>query len=135
MSQINPLHIGALLVALLAYLFFTLSEVRTELKEEQQLYAQSEKLALELSSLKDVYAQEQKTLKSIELLLKQSSLRTSELSMNKGKESLTLRSKSMDITALNSLMGKLLNGSYKIVALKIQRQSDIKASLEVEIQW
>ena len=135
MSQVNPLHIGALLLALLAFLFFTLSGVKTELKEEQLLYAQSQQLALELSGLKDVYAQKEKTLTSLTLLLKQSSLKQSSLAMSKGKESITLVSKSLGVNALNSLMGKLLNGSYKIVALNIERLSETKASIEVEIQW
>lgn len=135
MNQLNPLHIGALLVVLLAFLFFSLSGMKQELKEEQLLYAQSQKLALELSGLKDVYAQKDKTLTSLQRLLSQSSLKTSALSMKKGKESVTLVSKGMQASALNSLMGKLLNGSYKIARLNILRLSETKASLEVEILW
>jgi hypothetical protein len=135
MSQVNPLHIGALLIALLAFLFFSLSGVKQELQEEQELFAQSQKLALELTSLKDVYAQKEKTLSSLQRLLSQSSLKSSGLTMKKGKDSLTLSSASLDANALNSLMGKLLNGSYKIAGLNITRLSETKASLEVEILW
>jgi hypothetical protein len=135
MNQLNPLHIGALLVALLVFLFFTLSSVKTELQEEQFLYEQSKALAVELSGLKDVYAQKEKTLTSLQRLLSQSSLKRSGITLQKGKESVTLNSKNMDVEALNSLMGKLLNGSYKIVAVNIERLSETKASLMVEIQW
>jgi len=135
MNQVNPLHIGALLVALLAFLLFTLKGVNTELAEEKALYLESEKLAVELSALKDVYAQKKHTQKAIERLLSQSSLKSTNLVVKKDKKFIKISSKSMDAQALNSLMGKILNGSYNIKALQINRLSETKASLDMEIQW
>jgi len=135
MSQVNPLHIGALLVAFLAFLFFTLSGVKAEFNEEKALYQESEKLALELRGLKDVYADKKKTEKSLERLLAQSSLKSASLVIKKEKKSIKIDSKSIDTKALNSLMGKILNGSYNIKELQIKKLSDTKASLEMEILW
>lgn len=135
MSQINPLHIAALLVALLAFLFFTLSGVKSDLVEEKALYLQSEKLAVQLSGLKDVYADKRNIQKSIERLLSQRSLKSAALESKKYKNSIKVSSKSMDAKALNSLMGKILNGSYNVSELKIKRLSETKASLEMEIKW
>lgn len=135
MNQINPLHIGALLVVLLAFLLFTLSGIKSELVEEKNLYLESEKLAVELSSLKDVYADKKGIEKSIERLLAQSSLKSADLKLKKNKKSMKISSKSMDEKALNSLMGKILNGSYNITELKIKKLSETKVSLEMEIKW
>lgn len=135
MNQPSPLHIGAFLVVLLAFLFYQLSSVKASLKEEQLLYMQSKKLATQLSGLKDAYGTKEKTISSIQRLLMQSSLKSSALKMQQGKESLTLTSQAMDLSAINSLMGKLLNGSYKIAALNIERLSESQARLSVEIKW
>jgi phosphoketolase len=135
MNKINPLHIGALLVVLLAFLFFTLSQTREELVQEKALFAESEKLAVELSSLKDVYANKKRMQKSLERLLAQSSLKSADLNMKKDKKSIKISSKSIDTKALNSLMGKILNASYNVTTLKIKKLSETKASLELEIKW
>ena len=135
MNQINPLHIGALLVALIAFLLFTLSSVKTEMAEEKTLYETSEKLAVELSSLKDVYADKKKTKRAIDRVLSQSSLKTAALDVKHEKSSVRISSKSIDTKALNALMGKILNGSYNITELKIKKLSETKASLKMEIKW
>lgn len=135
MNQINPLHVGALLLALLAFVFFTLSEMKLELQEEERLYSQSEKLAVELSGLKEVYADKKKTQNSLERLLAQSSIKSADLVLKKEKKSLYISATSVDAKLLNSLMGKILNGSYKIKELQIKKLSDSKASLEMEILW
>lgn len=135
MNQVNPLHVGALLVVLLAFLFFTLGEVKSEFEDEKALYLESEKLAVELSALKDVYADKKKTQRSIERLLAQSSLQSADLVVKKDKKSIKISSKSIDAKVLNSLMGKVLNGSYNVSQLQIKRLSETKASLEMEIKW
>lgn len=135
MNQINPLHIGALLVSLIAFLFFTLNNVKTEMVEEKILYATSEKLAVELSSLKDVYADKKKTKQAIDRILSQSSLQTAALDVKREKSSVKISSKSIGTQALNTLMGKILNGSYNITELQIKKLSETKASLKMEIKW
>lgn len=135
MNQINPLHIGAILGVLLAFLFFTLSGIKADLVEEKSLYHESEKLALELSALKAVYADKKKIQNSLERLLAQGSLKSASLKIKKDKKSIQISSKSMDAKALNSLMSKILNGSYNVSELKIRRVSESKASLKMEIKW
>lgn len=135
MSQINPLHIGALLAAVIAYLFFTLSGIKSEMAEEKELYEASEKLAVELSSLKSVYADKKKIKRSLQRVLSQSSLKPAALEVKYEKSSVRVSSKSMDTKALNSLMGKILNGSYNVTELKIKKLSETKASFKMEIKW
>lgn len=135
MNQINPLHIGALLGALIVFLFFKLHTVKDELIQADASYKISEKLAVEVSSLKSVYAKKKKTQKAITRILASSSLKEAELSVKRDKQSVKIDSKSISKKALNFLMGKILNGSYKVERLKIKRLSDKKASLKMEIKW
>ena len=135
MNQINPLQIGALLVAIIAFLFFKLHGVKAELVEATASYKMSEKLAVEVSSLKSVYANKKKTKNAINRILAQGSLSTAALEVKRNKKSIKISSKSIETKALNSLMGKILNGSYNVTTLKIKRLSETKASLDMEIQW
>jgi len=135
MNQINPLQIGALLVVVIAFLFFKLHGVKAELVEATESYKMSEKLAVEVSSLKSVYANKKKTKNAINRILAQGSLRAAALDIKRNKKSIKISSKSIETKALNSLMGKILNGSYNVTTLKIKRLSETKASLDMEIQW
>jgi len=134
MNQINPLHIGTLLVVFILFLFFQLSSVKEELKDADKSYKVSEKLAVDLSSLKNVYGDKEKTKKAIERILRHPLIKQAKLIIKMDKKSIHIRSKSVSAKVLNSLMGKLLNGSYKITSLKIKKLDDRKASLNLEIQ-
>jgi len=135
MNQINPLHIGALLLVLILFLFFKLSGIKEELVEAKQEYKVSKKLAVNVSSLKSVYENKTKTQEAIERILRQSSLKSVNFNLKKEKKSIKISSKSMDAQALNSFMGKILNGSYNISLLKIKKLNQTTASLEMEIIW
>ena len=134
MNQINPLHIGALLGALILFLFFQLSGVQQELKEAKLSYRASEKIAVDLRSLKNVYADKKKSEKALNRILNQSSIKQAKLSIKRDKKSIHITSKSVEAKLLNSLMGKILNGSYKISSLKIKKTGERKASLDLEIK-
>ena len=135
MNQVNPLHVGALFVALLAFLFFTLSGAKSELVQAKESYIQSEELALKLSGLKDTYADTKGTKKALQRVLAQPSLKSANLEVKHAKTLVKIATKSIDTTALNSLMGKILNGSYNVTRMKIKKLSETKASLEMEIKW
>ena len=135
MNRVNPLHIGLLLAVVIAFLFFQLSSVKTELEEAQTSFETSEKLAVELSSLKSAYADKRKSKKALEKILSNRTIEAATLTVKRNKKSITIRSKSIDAKTLNTLMGKVLNTSFNIVSLKVKRLSDTKASLEMEIKW
>jgi len=135
MNQINPLHIGLLLVSIFVFILFNLNGVKSELKETKEAFAKSEKMALELGALKSIYADKQKLKKGIKRILSQGSLRAAKLKTKYNKSGVIITAKSIDTRALNSLMGKILNGAYNIAKLKIKRLSPAKASLEMEIAW
>jgi len=134
MNHVNPLHIGGLLGVIILFLFFQLSGAKSELKEAKSEYKKSEKIAVDLSSLKTVYADKKKSKKALERILSLSSVKQAKLTIKRDKKSIKIASKSVETKFLNSFMGKILNGSYKITYLKIKKLSETKASLSLEIQ-
>lgn len=135
MNQINPLQIGALLLVIIVFLFFKLSGIKHELYEAKEEYKVSEKMAVKLSSLKAVYANKKKTQRAFERILSQSSIKAAHLNIKREKKIIKITAASINTVALNSLMGKVLNGSYKITALNIKKLSETNAQFMMEIQW
>ena len=125
MNRINPFYLGFLLIALILFLSFKLNSAKTDLLEVKKAYKESEKLGVELSGLKKAYSKK----------FKLSSFKSASLVQKKTKKGVIISSKSMDIKVLNSLMGKLLNGTYNITDMKIKKLSDTKVSLHLEIKW
>lgn len=135
MNQINPLHIGGLLIVLIAFLLFSLSGVKEELSEAKSEFLVSKTLAIDLHKLKSVYANKKKIRSNINRILSQSSIKATKLSVKREKKFIKISAKNIDTLALNTLMGKILNDSFNISMLKIKKLSETKASLEMEIKW
>jgi len=134
-NRINPLHIAGLLIVILIFFMIKLSSAKDELSHTKELYQETLSLSTQLNGLKEVYSNKSEIQKSLNILLKNRALTSSNIKQNISTSSMVLSSESMDKTALNFLMGKLLNGSYNIFSLKIKRLSEKNASLEVEIKW
>ncbi len=135
MNRINPLHVGALLVVILIFVVLKLNGAKEELQDTKSSYEETLTIATELNGLSEIYSDKKDVKKSLTRILKQSSLKSANIDKKFGKSSVVISSESMDKTALNSLMGKILNGSYDVTALKIKRLSDIHVSLKMEIKW
>ena len=135
MNRINPLHVVALLVVILIFVVLKLNGAKEELQDTKSSYEETLTIATELNGLSEIYSDKKDVKKSLTRILKQSSLKSANIDKKFGKSSVVISSESMDKTALNSLMGKILNGSYDVTALKIKRLSDIHVSLKMEIKW
>jgi len=135
MNQLNPLHVGVLLLVILAFSFFKLDEAKKELFHIQQKYKETENIARELKALKAVYANKQKTKHTLEKILSQSSFRRANIHMKKSKKVISISGSSLEYKVLNSFMGKILNGNFNIIKLKIKKLNDTQAHLDMEIQW
>ncbi|MDQ7066923.1 MAG: hypothetical protein Q9M40_02355 [Sulfurimonas sp.] len=86
MNQINPLHLGGLLLVILIFVISHLSTLKDELVEVKAAYKESEKLAVDLSALKNVYANKEKIKKSINRILMQSNIKKCRFIYKKRKE-------------------------------------------------
>jgi hypothetical protein len=135
MNQINPLHIASLLLVATLFLFFKIGEVNDEINETKKSFLESEKLAVNLSALKHIYADKKKNQRSLEKILRHKSLQTADLKIHKEKKLTKISTQSISTKGLNYLMGKILNASFNITMLKIKKLSKDKASLEMEIKW
>ncbi len=135
MNRINPLHIGILLIVILLFSFVSLGNTKVELQNAKDEYALTEKVATQLVALKDAYGNKKAMKKSLKRILNLSSLRASKIEQKMKKSGVVLSSESMDKNALNSLMGKLLNGTYNITSFKIKKLSEEKVSFDMEIKW
>ncbi len=135
MNRVNPLHIGILLVVLLSFVILELNGIKDELIEVKESYKETLVMARELNALDGVYSDKQRIKKSLSRILKQSSLKSANIKQNIGKSSVVLSSASMSKVAINSLMAKILNGSYDLTSLKIKRLSAKTVSLKMEIKW
>ncbi len=135
MNQINPLHIGAILILILIFVLFSLDSSKNELLEAKTNFTKTKELAVELKEYKHIYSNGSVTTKSLNRILKLTALKSANIEIEKSNSGMKLFSKSMDKVALNSLMGKLLNGSYNIEILRIKKLNNEKVSLHVGIKW
>lgn len=135
MKSINPLHIIILLFVTLVFFKLELNKAEGELTQTKETYQKTLALTTSLKNLNDIYKDKKGVKRSIDIVLKQNSLKKANIKKSLGKSSITISSQSMDRTALNSLMSKVLNGSYNISSLKVKKLSSSKVSLNMEIKW
>lgn len=135
MKTINPLHIIGLLFVVLVFFIVKLNEANSELFEAKKAYEETRSLSISLKKLKNVYLDKKSVKKSITTLLRQGSLKSAKITQTITPSSIKLSSQSMDKIALNSLMSKILNGSYNVYVFKIKRLSETRASFSMEIKW
>jgi len=135
MNRINPFHIILALLILLLILSVSMKGIKSDLVNAKAFLKETTNIAISLKGFNEVYSSKKNLNKSIDRLLKQSSLKGAKIDKKIGTSGLTLSSESMDLVELNSMMGKLLNGTYNIESLDIKRLSDVKVSFEVELRW
>ena len=135
MNRVNPIHIIILLIVLLLFVMFKLNGARTELVEEKESYAKTVVLAEKIKGLKASYFNKAKVQKEINKLLRRSTLRSANIVKKVTHSSILLTSDNMNISSLNFLLGKVLNGTYVVSELKIKRLDEKSAAMRLEIKW
>ena len=135
MNRINPIHIAILLIAVLGFFIMKLSGANDELSKTKALYQETQQLSTQLKGLREAYSDKNRVKKSLVKIFKHKSLSSYDIKKKTTNSSLLISAESINKTALNLLMGKLLNGSYNIDSFKIKRLSDDKASFRMEIKW
>jgi len=135
MNRINPIHIAILLIAVLGFFMLKLNGANDELTKTKRLYQETQQLSIQLKGLSNTYSDKNRVKKSLAKILKHNSLRSYDIKKKITNSTLLISAESINKTALNLLMGKLLNGSYNINSFKIKRLSDDKASFKMEIKW
>ncbi len=135
MNRINPIHIAVLLIVVLGFFVIKLGSAKEELWQAKKLYQETQQLSTQLKALREVYSNKNEVKKSLNKILKHKTLSSCNIKKKTTNSTVLISSDSMNKTALNLLMGKLLNGSYNIYSFKIKRLSSDKASFKMEIKW
>lgn len=135
MSRINPLYVVAGLVIVLLLALMQLQGTKEHLSELKGEYSEVKVLSSELVGLKHAYGDAKKSKKSLQRILRASMMKKEKVLSTFTKQGVKITASSIDKKTLNYLMGKILNGAYNITNLKIERLSDTKASINMEIKW
>lgn len=135
MNRINPIHIAILLLVVLGFFVMKLGSAKEELSQTKALYQETLQLSTQLKGLSEVYSDKNGVKKSLGKILRHNSLSAYDIKKKTTNSSMLISSESINKTALNLLVGKLLNGSYYIYSFKIKRLNDDKASFKMEIKW
>jgi hypothetical protein len=135
MNRVNPLHIIALLLVVLIFVVFKLSGAKDKLVDVKESFNKTQIIATELNGLKKVYDNKTKTKKELLKILNLSSLRNSSIQKDMKKTGIKISSQSVDKRVLNTLMGKVLNGSFNVKSFKVKKLDEHKASFDMEIKW
>lgn len=132
MNRLNPLYILLLCVMLALFSAYSASKKEQEFEELQSEYRFKEDLALKLAALKKAYSPKRK--REIERVLHSSVVRKSGIKYENKRDRLHISGKNVDIQAANMLTSKLLNGTYNIKKLSINKAKE-GVDLEMEIVW
>ena len=135
MNRINPIYVLALLFVVFLILMYKLESAKIQLKDAQISYSNTENLAIKLSSLKKIYADKKNIKKSLQKILKHSSLKSSSLVTKFRTSSLIITAKIIDKKSLDLLISKLVNNSFIISKMKVRKVSASSAELSMEIKW
>jgi len=135
MNRINPIYILAFLLVVFLILIYKLDNAKNNLEETQASFKSTENLAIKLSSLKNTYANKQNIKKSLQKILKHSSLKSANIVTKFRSTSLLITAKNIDKNSLNQLISKLINKSFIINKLKIRKINSSSAELSMEIKW
>lgn len=135
MNKINPLYVVAIVVVITLFALFQLQNTKEELTQIKSEYSEVKALSTELVGLKRAYGDSKKSKKALQRILRASLLKRADVKSVFSKSRVKISAPSIDKKSLNYLMSKILNGAYNITALSIEKLSDTKASLNMEIKW
>jgi len=113
MNRINPLYIGIILSMIAVVLAVKLDHAKNELKDVKTSYKETLKIATQLTGLKEVYSNKEKTKTSLYRILDLSSLSAAKIQKKSTNTGIIITSESMNKNEMNFLMGKILNAPFK----------------------
>lgn len=133
MSRIHPLHIAIVLILVVVLLGVKNAQAKKDLQEAKTEFAKVSKLSDELVKLQEIYDNKEKTMQSLQTILKHSSLKNSAIEQKVAANKISISSKNIQKSALDFLISKIVNNSYEILSLDIKANSETEASLHMEI--
>ncbi len=135
MKQINPLYIGAFLLLATLFLLIKIESYKNEIIQADKKYNEIEHLASNLHKLKSIYADTQKSKRTITRILANQKVKNAHLNITKTKNAIVLSHKSLNAQTAHYLLSKILNNSLKITRLQLKRETSTTLSLNLELAW
>lgn len=132
--KINPLYFGLLLIVVLLFVVYQLSESKTELRESTKALVKVEAMAEEIDALKRAWDNPKTTGTALDRLLKAPQLKSANIKQTKKRGQIILRSNKANRKATNYFFVKLFNGAYILQKFDIKRLDDESVSFSVEIR-
>ncbi|SFV53986.1 hypothetical protein MNB_SM-7-996 [hydrothermal vent metagenome] len=132
MNRLNPLYILLLSIMVLFFGVYSVSKKQIELEDLQNEYKTKEDLALKLKALKSAYSVKRK--RELLRVLQSSRMKKSGIKYEQKGNILRIKGKSIDVSIANTLVSKLLNGTYNITNFLLKKAKD-GVDLEMEITW
>lgn len=132
MSRLNPLYILLLSFIVALFAAYSASKKQTELEELQSEYHTKEDIALRLHALKKAYSPKRK--RELLRLLGSGLLKKSAIHYSDKKDRLIISGTGVDVKAANTIVSKVLNGTYNLKRFSLRRAKE-GIDLEMEIVW
>lgn len=135
MSRVNPLYLIAIVIIFILFTLKSGMDIDAKIRSTTLSYYELKDVAIELSTKQKIYREKKRVMKTLRRIINNSALRESKLIEFKKSDRVILSSKSMSLKGLNVIMKKLLNESYNIDSLKIDKISPRRVAFRVEIKW
>jgi len=127
MNRVNPLYLLAITVVVILFLLFKITSLREELRENKEDYFAKQKVAVALSSLKNLSASKASLIRYLS--------HAKGFTFTQTQKGISLHAKALNKKELDRIMAKILNSAYWIKSMKIVKIDNQKASLDMEIVW
>lgn len=134
MKQINPLYAAAFLLTVLFLILFQVSSAKSTQQELLASLEQRGTMATNIQELKENWDNKSKTKKEIQRFLNSAVLKTADIKQGKTNNRIKLSAEKLTNKELNFLLNKLLNGTFTLFQLRIDRVDNTHASFQAEIE-
>jgi len=132
MNKINPLHIIALLVVIVLFVFMQIRSAKEELSADSIALKNGKEIALQTTAYRNMYINKGNLKNTLKRIVQQN---PGHLTLKQNAHTIDISSKELSLSELDSLMSRILNGAFKITKLQISKVDKKRASLQLEITW
>jgi len=134
MNRINPLHIVALLLTLILFLFYQSANAQKRLEEADNAFQEAQSLVVSLQVCKNTFSDKNRVKRAFQRVVLQPLFRQNikAIYLNDGVK---VNGDALNLRVLDAFISKIFNGTYKIEEFQIKTEDNKTASLQMRIVW
>lgn len=133
MRQVNPLIVALFLVVFLAVVVVRLEYAKESLHDARAELQETKVLAERIVALKQSWGDSPQKANSLRQLLASSLLKNAGIEKKKGRDTMVISAKSLEMKAASHLLNKLLNGTYVIKKMDVRQVDSAHLAVHVEV--